>query len=102
MKIKEINSFKNPPMNNKLQVKVPEVKAETGKAANEFKPKSLPKRSCVVSGSQQYQLVNNLISHPHMDHYFVKERTEIRPSHYLAKLVLRHQYLNKYVCSCVC
>ena len=93
LKIGEINPPKNPPLNDKLQVKV----SETGKAANDFKPKPLPKRSCIVCGSKQYPLVNNLISHPHMDHYFVKERTEIRPSHYLAKLVLRHQYLNRYV-----
>ena len=93
----ETNHMKYPPMNGKLRVKVPEVKTDRSKAANEFKPKSLPKRSCIVCGDEQYPLVNNLISHPHMDHYFVKERTEIKPSHYLAKLVLRHQYLNKYV-----
>ena len=95
IKTDEINPPKHPPVNDKLQVKVPEIKAETGKAANDFKPKPLPKRSCIVCGGKQYPLVNNLISHPHMDHYFVKERTEIRPSHYLAKLVLRHQYLNR-------
>ena len=95
-KMGEMNFPKNPPLNDKLQVKVPEVKAETGKAANDYKPKPLPKRSQIVCGSKQYPLVSNLISHPHMDHYFVKERTEIRPSHYLAKLVLRHQYLNRY------
>ena len=89
------NIHKHPPVNDKLQVKAPEVKAETSKAANDFKPKPLPKRSHIVCGSKQYPLVSNLISHPHMDHYFVKERTEIRPSHYLAKLVLRHQYLNR-------
>ena len=97
MKIGEINSPKNPPINDRLQVKPPEVKAETGKGVNDFKPKPLPKRSCIVSGNKQYPLVNNLVSLPHMDHYFVKERTEIRPSHYLAKLVLRHQYQNRYV-----
>ena len=59
------------------------------------KPKPLPRRSHIVNGNQQYPLVNNLISHPHMDHYFVKERTETKPSHYLVKLVLRHQYLNR-------
>ena len=59
-------------MNDKLPLKVPEVKAETGKATNDFKPKPLPKRSCIVCGGKQYPLVNNLISHPHMDHYFVK------------------------------
>ena len=89
------NIHKNPPVDDKLQVKVPEVKAETGKAANDFKPKPLPRRSHIVSGSMQYPLARNLLSHPHMDHYFVKERTEIRPSHYLAKLVLRHHYLNR-------
>ena len=96
-KMGEMNFPKNPPVNDKLQVKVPEVKAETGKAANDYKPKPLPKRSQIVCGSKHYPLVSNLLSHPHMDHYFVKERTEIRPSHYLAKLVLRHQYLNKYI-----
>ena len=59
------------------------------------KPKPLSKRSCIVSGNTQYPMVHNLVSQPHMDHYFVKERKEIRPSHYLAKLVLRHQYLNQ-------
>ena len=95
IKMGEIKPPNNPPLNDKLLVKVPEVKAETGKAVNDFKPKPLPKRSCIVCGSKQYPLVSNLLSHPHMDHYFVKERTEIRPSHYLAKLVLRHQYLNR-------
>ena len=95
IKVGNANLPKNPPVNDRLPVKVPEVKAETGKAANDFKPKPLPKRSCIVCGGKQYPLVNNLISHPHMDHYFVKERKEIRPSHYLAKLVLRHQYLNR-------
>ena len=99
MKMGEINSPKNPPMNNTLQVKPPEVKSETGKSANNFKPKALPKRSCIVSGNKQFPLVNNLVSLPHMDHYFVKQRTEIRPSHFLAKLVLRHQYQNRYVYS---
>ena len=56
----------------------------------------LPTRCCFLYGREQYPLVKSLLSHPHMDHYFVKERKEIRPSHYLAKLVLRHQYLNRY------
>ena len=97
MKIGELNSTTtNPPINDRLQVKPPEVKVETGKGAKDFKPKPLPKRSCIVYGSKQYPLGNNLVSLPHMDHYFVKERKEIRPSHYLAKLVLRHQYQNRY------
>ena len=97
MKIGELNSTTtNPPINDRLQVKPPEVKVETGKGANDFKPKPLPKRSCIVYGNKQYPLGNNLVSLPHMDHYFVKERKEIRPSHYLAKLVLRHQYQNRY------
>ena len=91
----EVNPTKNTPVNDKPQVKVPEVKPNRNKAANDFKPKPLAERSCIVFGDQQYLLVNNLISHPHMDHYFVKERTEIKPNHYLAKLVLRHQYLNR-------
>ena len=97
LKIEKMTSSVNSAGNGKVQVKPleikpPEFKVETSKAANEFKPKPLPKRSCIVCGNKQYPLVNNLISLPHMDHYFVKERTEIRPSHYLAKLVLRHQY----------
>ena len=91
----DINFPKNPPINEKVQIKLHELKKETNKTSNDFKPKPLPKRSCIVYGDQQYPLVNNLISHPHMDHYFVKERTEIKPSHYLAKLVLHHQYLNR-------
>ena len=102
MKIGELNSTAtNPPTNDRsrLQVKPPEVKVETGKGADDFKPKPLPKRSCIVFGNKQYSLGNNLVSLPHMDQYFVKERKEIRPSHYLAKLVLRHQYQNRYKCS---
>ena len=57
------------------------------------KPKALPKRSCMVVGSTQYPLTPNLLAHPHMDHFFVKERKEIKPGHFLAKLVLQHHYL---------
>ena len=57
------------------------------------KPKALPKRSCIVVGSTQYPLTPNLLAHPHMDHFFVKERKEIKPGHFLAKLVLQHHYL---------
>ena len=57
------------------------------------KPKALPKRSCMVAGSTQYPLTPNLLAHPHMDHFFVKERKEIKPGHFLAKLVLQHHYL---------
>ena len=88
-------SAANPPVNHKVQVMVPKVKVETSKTTNEFMPKPLPKKSYIMSGNKQYPLVNNLISLPHMDHYFVKERTEIRPNYYLAKLVLHHQYQNR-------
>ena len=88
---------KYPVMNDKQQVKAPDFKTETTKTPNDVKPKSLPKRCCIVSGNKQFPLMSNLIAHPHMDHYFVKERTEIGPGHYLAKLVLHHQYLNKFV-----
>ena len=57
------------------------------------KPKSLPKRSCMVVGNTQYPLAPYLLAHPHMDHFFVKERREIKPGHFLAKLVLQHHYL---------
>ena len=52
------------------------------------KPKALPKRSCIVVGNTQYPLTTNLLTHPHMDRFFVKERNEIKPSHFLAKLVM--------------
>ena len=100
--IGELNSTTtNPPINDRLQVKPPEVKVETGKGANDFKPKPLPKRSCIVCGNKRYPHGNNLVSLSHVDHYFVKERKEIRPSHYLAKLVLRHQYQNRYTTTSV-
>ena len=58
------------------------------------KPKSLPTRSCMVVGNTQYPLTPYLLAHPRMDHYFVKERREIKPGHFLAKLILQHQHLN--------
>ena len=54
------------------------------------KTKSLPKRSCIVMGNTQYSLDPDLLSLPHMDHFFVKERSEIKPGHFLAKFVLQH------------
>ena len=55
IKIGELSStITNPPINDRLQVKPPEVKVETGKGANDFKPKPLPKRSCIVCGNKQY------------------------------------------------
>ena len=59
------------------------------------KAKSLPKRSCIVMGSTQYSLDPDLLSFPHMDHFFVKERSEVKPGCFLAKLVLQHQYHDK-------
>ena len=50
----------------------------------------LPKRSCIVSNNQQFPLTAFLFGHPQMDYFFVKERKEVRPSHFLAKLVLKH------------
>ena len=57
------------------------------------KPKSLSRRSCIVAGDTRYPLTPYLLAHPHMDHFFVKERKEIKPGHFLAKLVLQHHYL---------
>ena len=62
-----------------------------------FKQAPFPKKSCVVAGNKQFPLTPSLLAHPHMDHYFVKERTETRPGRFLARLVLHHEYLNKYV-----
>lgn len=59
------------------------------------KAKSLPKRSCIVIGNVQYSLDPDLLSLPHMDHFFVKERSEVKPGCFLAKLVLQHQYHDK-------
>ena len=57
------------------------------------KPRSLPRKSCIVVGNTQYPLAPYLLAHPHMDHFFVKERKEMKPGHFLAKLVLQHHYL---------
>ena len=57
-------------------------------------PKSLPRRSCMVVGNTQYPLTPYLLAHPRMDHFFVKERKEIKPGHFLAKLVLQHHFHN--------
>ena len=56
---------------------------------------TLPKRCCIVIGDKQFPLDSNLLAHPHMDHYFVKDRTEIKPGHFLARLNLHHDYLDK-------
>ena len=50
---------------------------------------SLPRRACLVHHSKQYPLDHNLLSQPRVTKYFVKERTEICPGHYMAKLKLR-------------
>ena len=73
---------------------IPQLTNQTAASnATTSKPKALPKRSCIVVGSTQYPLTPNLLAHPHMDHFFVKERKEIKPGHFLAKLVLQHHYL---------
>ena len=54
-----------------------------------------PKRCCIVAGNKTIALDPNLLAHPHMDTYFEKERTETRPGHFLARLVLHHIYLDK-------
>ena len=64
------------------------------------KAKSLPKRSCIVMGNIQYLLDPDLLSLPHMDHFFVKERNEVKPGCFLAKLVLQHQYHDEARCVC--
>ena len=69
----------------------------TTSAAGVVKTKTLPKRSCIVHGTKQFPLDPNLLVHPHMDQYFVKDRTEMKPGHFLAKLSLHHSYLDKYV-----
>jgi len=63
--------------------------------ATSSKVKSLPKRSCIVMGTTQYPLTSNLLAHPHSNHFFVKERSEIKPGHFLAKLVLCHHNHDK-------
>ena len=68
-------------------------------AESSLKETTLPKRSCLVTNgagcgreSRQYPLNHKLLAHPHMDHYFVKERKETKPGHFLVKLALRHHY----------
>ena len=80
--IEGIDSQRNLPMNG---IKVSE-------AGNDFKPASFPNKSSIVFRSKQYPLVSCLLSCSHMDHYFVKQRREIRPNHYLTKIVLHHQH----------
>jgi len=69
----------------------------TTSAGGVVKSKTLPKRSCMVIGNKQFPLDPNLLAHPHMDKYFVKDRTEMKPGHFLAKLTLHHNYLDKLV-----
>ena len=69
----------------------------TAPAAGVVKTKTLPKRSCIVIGDKQFPLDPNLLAHPHMDQYFVKDRTEMKPGHFLARLTLHHHYLDKLV-----
>jgi len=71
-------------------------------AAAIVKSKTLPKRSCMVIGNKQFPLDPNLLAHPHMDKYFVKDRVEMKPGHFLAKLSLHHHYLNRYVHCIAC
>ena len=76
------------------------IQNESGAAGNKGpkpgaqKP-TYPKRCCIVAGNKTFTLDPNLLAHPHMDTYFVKERTETRPGHFLARLVLHHVYLDK-------
>jgi len=65
------------------------------KAAKGTQKPTYPKRCCIVAGNKTFALDPNLLAHPHMDTYFVKERTETRPGHFLARLVLHHVYLDK-------
>ena len=69
------------------------VKNEASKSGAQKTP--FPKRSCIVIGNKTFTLDSNLIAHPYMDTYFVKERTQTRPGHFLARLVLHHAYLDK-------
>ena len=69
------------------------VKNNTSKTGVQKPP--FPKRCCIVAGNKMFTLDPNLLAHPHMDTYFVKERTETRPGHFLARLVLHHVYLDK-------
>ena len=79
--------------NHKLHPKLSTLNSHKEPAST--KPKSLPKRSCIVMGNTQYLLNPHLLSHPHMDHHFVKQRSEIKPGCFLAKLILQHQYHDK-------
>ncbi len=62
----------------------------------DFKPKPLAKKACFFGGSEKYPLRSELVIQPRMDHYFVKEREEITPNHFLTKLCLRHSDLDRH------
>ena len=92
--ITTINSHENPTSTGNDHPLIPQLTNQTAASnTTTSKPKALPKRSCIVVGNTQYPLTPNLLAHPHMDHFFVKERKEIKPGHFLAKLVLQHHYL---------
>ena len=73
---------------------------EPAKTTTSSKPRALPKKSCIVMGDTRYILNPELLSYPHMDHFFVKERSEVKRGCFLAKLVLQHQYHEntRYMC----
>ena len=71
-------------------------RAVNNEASNSGAQKTpFPKRSCIAIGNKTFTLDPNLLAHPHMDTYFVKERTQTRPGHFLARLVPHHAYLDK-------
>ena len=52
--------------------------------------KSLPRHACLVHSKEQYRLDKNLLKQPQASMYLVKERTEISPGRFMAKLILRN------------
>ena len=62
------------------------------------KVKGLPKRSCIVVGDKQFPLDKRLLAHPHMDYYFLKERTHIGLGQNLVNFVIQ---CPRYVCDVI-
>jgi len=90
---KTVHKYHQKDLPSNAQPKNSAVKNETSKSGAQ--KTTFPKRSCIAIGNKTFTLDPNLLAHPHMDTYFVKERTQTRPGHFLARLVLHHAYLDK-------
>ncbi len=75
---------------NPVNPRISESNKRSKTAENNSSKPHLPRHACIVNNQQQFKLTEKLLSHPHMDHYFVKERKEISPGSFLATLNIKH------------